>query len=72
MKDRGCFCFSSGCIKEKSLDDIKGIIKKIIKGYIQSTETKETVVGFEDIPVYSVDGNTFQYEGRSIRYYYFE
>ena len=72
MKQRSCFCFSSGCIKEKSLEDIRGIIKKIIKGYIQSTESKKSIVGFEDLPVYSVDGNIFQYEGRSIRHYFFE
>lgn len=72
MKTRGCFCFSAGHIKQESLEKLKKIIKQIVKEHNKKIERHEQVIGYEDLPVYSENGNIFQYDGRSARFYFYE
>lgn len=72
MKTRGCFCFNAGNIKEKSLEKLKRVVKKIVQDHSKKIEKHEHIIGYEDLPVYSENGNIFQYDGRSARFYFYE
>lgn len=70
MKKRSCFCL--GELRERDIDDVKNIVKKIMKEYRTRVDCEEVVVGYEDLPVYREDGQRVVYDGRYIRFYYLD
>jgi hypothetical protein len=70
MKGKGCFCFGIPNVKEQKVEDVKSIMKKIMKGYVKSVKCEETIVGYEDLPVYREEGSKIIFDDRHIRLYF--
>lgn len=71
-KKVSCFCISGSKIREKDIENVKDIMKTVVRGYLRYIKTKEVIVGYEDIPVYVEQHNIMKDSGATIRLYYVE